>query len=158
MEKVTYTKDKELDPSSKTNGKFPVGNESKIGPIVLLIFAHNSSEPSVLPSMTLKKKKKSIPPNKLFKINLGNISLYKIHLQLWLIFKKKIRNKFHSESIPHLLTSHNTFLRYFFHHEKRPHLFLVQGFHDFCDTCSSSNSLLTHMLFELNAPIVHPCT
>lgn len=69
-----------LDPSPQINGKFPVGfNESKIGPIVLLIFAHNSSEPSVLPSVTLKKKK-SIPLNKLFKINLGNISLYKIHL------------------------------------------------------------------------------
>jgi len=86
MGKVTYTEDKELDPCPKINGKFPVGfNESKIGPIVLLSFARNSSEPSALPSMTLKKKK-SIPLNKLFKINLGNISLYKIRLYLWLIF------------------------------------------------------------------------
>lgn len=44
MGKVTYTKDKELDPSPKINGKFPVGfNESKIGPILLLSFAHNST-------------------------------------------------------------------------------------------------------------------
>lgn len=57
MGKVTYTKSKEFDLSHKINGKFPAGfNESKIGPIVLLIFARNSSETSVLPSMTLKKK------------------------------------------------------------------------------------------------------
>lgn len=60
MGKVIYTKDKELDLSSKINEKFPVGfNESKIGSIVLLSFVRNSSEPSVLPSMTLEKKKRS---------------------------------------------------------------------------------------------------
>lgn len=57
MGKVIYTKSKEFDPSHKINGEFPASfNESNIRAIVLLIFAHNSSEPSVLPSMTLKKK------------------------------------------------------------------------------------------------------
>lgn len=83
MGKVTHTHDKALDPSSKINGKFPVEfNESEMGPRVLLIFAHNSSEPSVLAFNDFENKKKSIPLHKLFKINLENISLYKIHLQL----------------------------------------------------------------------------